>query len=230
MIFWICFVLAFIPLIIILPTKIIGKKKLKLLKAKNRENITNYDPERDPFGKKTSGAVLCINHYSNFDAPIVSFKLQRKIRVLAKAELFENKFSGWFIKQLGGIKITRGTADPAAIKESLKVLKRGKLLGIFPEGTRNKTEDDDVQNVHNGAVVIAARAGVPIIPMIIYKRPKLFRRNIIIVGDPFYIESEIERKPNKEETDRATQELVEKMKLLRDTLDEKYKNKHKKTA
>lgn len=204
MFFWICFVIVFLPLIIIFPMKVIGKKYIKHIK----------------------GAVLTINHYSNIDAPLVDIALRKKIYFLAKAELFNKKLPAFFLKKYGAIKITRGTADPAAIKESLRVLKKGKILGIFPEGTRNKTDDDSLQEVHNGAVVIAARAGVPIIPAVMYRRPKAFRKNILIIGEPFMVESEIPKKPNADEINTAIIKLVSQMNDLRKVLDEKYTKKH----
>ena len=75
MIFWICFIIAFIPVSIMFPIKVIGRKKLP----------------------KKQGFVLTCNHYSNFDAPMIDAKLLRKVRFLAKKELFQKKFIGFFI-------------------------------------------------------------------------------------------------------------------------------------
>ena len=203
MFFWICFVLAFLPLVLIFPVKLIGRKNLK----------------------KQKGAVLAINHYSNLDAVLLDIKLKRKIYFLAKSELFEKKSSAFFLKKFGAIKINRGQADPTAIKESLRVLKKGKILGIFPEGTRNKTDSDSLQEVHNGAVIIAARAGVPIIPAIIYRRPRAFKKNIIAIGEPFMVESQIPKKPTPEEIEASVNKLVNQMEGLRSKLDLKLNKK-----
>jgi|GEM_PF-364395 len=230
MIFWICFSIIFLPVIILCPTKLIGRKNFNLkhnvFPTVDRTAGAVASAAARGVEKKKMGAVLATNHYSNLDVILLDIKLRRKIRYLAKAELFRSKVGGFFIRQFGGIKITRGVADPAAIKESLRLLKQGKVLGVFPEGTRNKNSDELLE-VHNGAVVLAARAGVPIIPAIIYRHPKVFRRNIIKVGRPFMVESEIPRKPTQEEVSAATVKLVRELEGLRMDLDAKYKKDSK---
>ena len=138
---------------------------------------------------------------------------------MAKKELFTPKIKGFFIGHLGGYKVDRGGADLGAIKTSLKLLKNKKNLAIFPEGTRNKARDiDGLLEIHNGAVMIAQKAGVPIVPVVIEKRPKIFRRNRIIVGEPIFPTCEIPNRPTKEETAKMTQEMVDAITDLRESL------------
>ena len=206
MLFWICFVLAFLPLVIIVPTKVVGRKNLP----------------------KKQGYVIICNHYSNFDAPLLDIQLKKRLKFLAKKELFKKKISAFFMRQFGGVPVDREKGDISAIKNSLKILKQNKPLVIFPEGTRNKDkEEGTLGQLHSGAVVIASMAKVPIVPIVILKRPKAFRKNAIIIGKPFYAENETKTKLTKDEIDEFTAQLGEKMKSIRSNY-LNTKNKHKK--
>lgn len=206
MLFWIMFIIAFIPLVIIFPAKVFKRKNLKQVKG---------------------GAVLVCNHYSNLDCIELFIHLRKHIRFLAKTELFNTKFKRHFFKTVGCIEIKRGEADINAIKNSLAVLKKNKILGVFPEGTRNLEEKEGLGEVHSGAIVIAARAGVPIIPTLIYRKPKAFRKNYIIIGEPFFVESQIPKKPTPEEIEAARQKLINVSNDLRKQIDEKLTKKKK---
>ncbi len=207
------FILAVIflwPLLILMPTKVIKKKNFP--KKSNKQAF-----------------VVSANHLSNFDVVLFDLKFRRKIYYLAKKELFKNKFFGWILTKLGAIKIDRqADSDVAAFKNALKVLKNNKPLGVFPEGTRNKgDETGDMLEAKSGAIVFASKAGVPIIPMAIYRRPKLFRTNKILVGDPFYVVGANPKKLTKEEIEANTQKLVEIINGLHSQLVDKFgKNKH----
>ena len=133
------------------------------------------------------------------------------------------------MREYGGVAVDREKGDLSAIKNSLKILKQNKPLVIFPEGTRNKNgEEGSLGHLHSGAVVIASMAKVPIVPIVILKRPKAFRKNAIIIGEPFYAENETKTKLTKEEIDGFTALLGDKMHELRSDYLEKQKNKHKK--
>lgn len=206
MLFVIMFIIAWLPITLFYPTKVFGKKNLV----------------------KKQGAVVVCNHLSNLDPILLNIKLVKKIRFLGKAELFKSKIGAWFYKGLGAIPVNRGTADINAIKQGLKVLKENKILGVFPEGTRNKTDDETkMGKIHEGAIMFASRAGVPIIPIIIYKRPKFLKRNIIAVGKPFMVNGENPNKLTPEETKIAVDEMTNKMNELRKMLDDKYNKKRK---
>lgn len=180
--------------------------------------------------KKKDGAyILSCNHYSNFDVILLDIKFGRKYYYLAKKELFKNKFISWILTSLGGIRIDRDATDLNAFKNSMQVLKKGKPLGIFPEGTRNKGEDTAQMNeAKNGTVLFASKAGVPILPVAIYRRPKLFSSNKILVGDPFYVVGENPKKLTKEEIEANTNRLQEEINNLHNQLVQKYSKKNNK--
>lgn len=207
MIFVICFILAYIPLRLIFPTKVIGKKNLP----------------------KKEGYIFTCNHFSNMDPVILDACLAKRIRFLAKKELFKNKFVGFFLKQYGGFPINREKPEMSSIKFALNTLKEKKILGIFPEGTRNKSETDDrLQELKNGVIMFASKGDAKIVPAIIYKRIKAFRKNYIIIGEPFKLEAVDSKRLTKEEIDYNTNKLVSAMNKLREDMDNKIKAKKEK--
>lgn len=208
MFFILAYIFLWLPITILMPTKVINIKKLP---------------------KKKDGAyILSCNHYSNFDVILLDIKFKRKYYYLAKKELFKNKFISWVLTKLGGIKIDRDSTDVSAFKNSMQVLKNNKPLGIFPEGTRNKGEDVAQMNqAKSGTILFASKAGVPILPVAIYRRPKLFRSNKILVGDPFYVEGVNPKKLTKEEIESNTQRLQEEISSLHQQLVCRYSKKQK---
>ena len=112
---------------------------------------------------KDTGALLCPNHVHNLDSAVIVSMFHRKVNVLAKEELFKNGFICWLADLFGIYPVKRGAADLQAIKISLKLLKHDELLLMFPEGTRNGLAKG--VKPKNGAVLIAATAEKPIIPI-----------------------------------------------------------------
>ena len=206
MLFWICFIIAFIPVSIMFPIKVIGRKRLP----------------------KKQGFVLTCNHYTNFDAPMIDVKIRRKVRFLAKKELFKNKFNGFFIKKFGGYPIDRGSTDVKAFKFALQTLKDKHILGIFPEGTRNKSGSEEMGDIKSGAIVFASKANVPIVPMVLVKPIKFLRRTTLIIGDPFMCEGENPTRLTKDEIEKNVELLAEKTNALREEYNNGIKEKRNK--
>ena len=194
MIFWICFAIVFLPLTILFPIRVKGRKNLP----------------------RKQGYVLTCNHYSNLDAPMIDVKLCKKIRFLGKKELFKNKFSAFFLKQYGSHPIDRGTSDIKAFKFALETLKNKKPLGVFPEGTRNKTGSDDMQEAKSGAIVFASKANVPIVPVAFTRPIKFLRFTTMIIGEPFYVSGENPQRLTKQEIEDNVKILSDKINSLRE--------------
>jgi 1-acyl-sn-glycerol-3-phosphate acyltransferase len=119
---------------------------------------------------QSGGAILAGNHLSFCDHFVMPAILPRRITFLAKAEYFtgpglRGRLTAAFFRGVGQIPVDRsgGSASRSAIAEGLKVLGRGELLGIYPEGTRS--HDGRLYRGRTGVAVMALRAGVPVIPV-----------------------------------------------------------------
>lgn len=129
------------------------------------------------------GCIICGNHISNHDAVLVASYFPRRCVFLAKKELFVPVFGG-LLKKLGGIPVNRGANDIGAIKASLRALKNGSPLVLFPQGTRCK--DLKFEDFKNGAPFMAVKTGVPIIPVGISGKFKLCGGLEMRFGKPIY--------------------------------------------
>ena len=158
---------------------------------------------------KDTGALICPNHVHNLDSAVIVAMFKRKVNVLAKEELFKNGFIRWIADIFGVYPVKRGRADLQAIKISLKLLKNDELLLMFPEGTRHGL--DKGKKPKNGAVLIAATAGKPIIPIGIQGSFKPFRKVIVNIGKPIDYSQYSEEVKEKEQASKLTQELMQEI-------------------
>jgi 1-acyl-sn-glycerol-3-phosphate acyltransferase len=112
----------------------------------------------------TEGGVLVVsNHQSHFDPPLVGMGVPRRMNYLARDTLFGFAPLGWLIHSLDAIPIDREGIGLGGIKESLRRLKRGEMVLIFPEGTR--TRDGEIAAFRPGFTALAARSGAAILPV-----------------------------------------------------------------
>lgn len=132
---------------------------------------------------KDSGVIICPNHKSNHDAILVTVAIKRRLTYLGKEEVFRFAPLGWILKSIGAIPIKRGSGDIGAVRKSIEVLKEGKALTIFPEGTRNKT-DEMLLEFKSGACLIGYKAQVPIVPCAIIGNYKPFSKVKLVFGKP----------------------------------------------
>lgn len=144
-----------------------------------------YGRENVPEG----AAIICAPHSNALDPILVSLALGRKhyVRHLAKIETRKMPFIGWFMSKCGSIFVRRGESDIDSFKQCIRALKAGEKLMIFPEGTR--VHGEDVVEPKNGAVRLAARLRVPIVPVYIPRDKKLFRRMEVVIGEPYYVDA-----------------------------------------
>ncbi len=145
---------------------------LKIIKGKN-----NIPPE--------GAAIAAGNHISLADPVFLYFSQKRQLRYMAKGELFKNKFLGWVCGNYGAFPVERGTGDTESLNTAEQLLQDGKVMAIFPEGTRSK--DGRVGRGKAGVMHIAFRSGVPIYPFAVYARKgalKIGSRYTIAFGEP----------------------------------------------
>ena len=136
-----------------------------------------------------SGAfILAANHVSNWDPPFLGTFVAREVCYMGKEELFKNPVMAWACRNLHVFPVKRGAADKTAIKTAVKILKDGKCLGIFPEGTRSKT--GKLGKAEAGVSLIAAMTKAPIIPAAIVGTEKIFSSEVkfprltVVYGTP----------------------------------------------
>ena len=131
--------------------------------------------------------IICANHIHLMDQcmPIISTK--RDIKYMAKKEYWDNKKTKWFFNMAGCIPVDRSKKDDEATKQALDWLGKGGAIGIFPEGTRNKTKAI-LQPFKFGAVSMAQKTNSLLIPVGIYGEYKFRSDNLTaIIGKPITI-------------------------------------------
>lgn len=156
--------------------------------------------------EKNKPYIICANHTSNWDPPILYTATKREMYMMAKEELFVNKFVSWFGKKMNIFPVKRGKQDIDSIKTSLKVLKDNKILAIFPEGTRNGIKKNG--KIQNGVAYLAARSGVDVIPVKIEGDFKPFRKVKLYYGKPLDFSKYQSKKPEKETLDLISDEIT----------------------
>jgi len=121
--------------------------------------------------------VLASNHRSNLDPFFLGVSTPRQIHFMAKAELWKVSALGWFIDRLGSFPINRGEADRRAVKRALEVLGAGAVLGIFPEGHRQR--QGGFGEIHPGVALFSLRQGVVTIPVVMEGTERIMRGRMI---------------------------------------------------
>ena len=139
----------------------------------------------------TSGpVVLAANHVTNFDVFPMQFSLPRPIFFMAKAELHRNPIMDVALRHLGSFPVERGARDEWALHHAERVLEHGQVLGIFPEGKRNKGQG--LRTAKTGAARLALAIKCPIVPLAVEGTQRMFhrfpRRTLvkITIGEPIF--------------------------------------------
>jgi 1-acyl-sn-glycerol-3-phosphate acyltransferase len=142
---------------------------------------------------RSGGALIAANHQSYLDPPIVGSCLPREMHFMARRSLFKNPLFGALIVRYNAFPIERDTADVKGVRTAIERLQAGNLLLVFPEGTR--TRDGTIGPMRAGIGMLAERAAVPIVPVLIdgaYKvwprgaaLPRFGGRIRVLFGRPF---------------------------------------------
>lgn len=159
--------------------------------------------------------VVASNHVSYLDPPLLGTWFPRTIHFMAKQELFQIPVFGGILKRVHAFPVDRNRGDVGAIRRALHILKAGGVVGIFPEGRRNI---DGEAQARNGAVLLAATAHCPLVPValirtnIAAKRLRASRVEVRI-GKPIVFQGR-ERKPAKAELSGWTDLVAERIAAL----------------
>ena len=153
------------------------------------------------------GVMVCPNHAHALDPVFVCAGLGKKVRIhtMAKKEAIDHPLAGWFLTALGGYGVDRGNVDLQVIKDTLRFLKDGDKVVLFPEGTRVEYHGQVLAK--SGAAVLALKAGVPVIPVYCGGKKKLFCRTTVVFGEPYYLQTE-SRRPTSEEYQQLAEDIL----------------------
>ncbi|WP_123040826.1 lysophospholipid acyltransferase family protein [Cohnella candidum] len=171
------------------------------LEAKGLENIPAEGP-----------VILCSNHKSLQDPFTLGAFVPRKVHYMAKAELFKIPVVSQVIRAWGAFPVKRGGVSKEAIRNAIDLLKSGKVMGIFPEGTRNES----LGAAKRGAVTIAVRSGATVIPVALVGEYRLFRKVKAVYGAPVDMKPFVEA-GTSEAMDAATEKIMSKIREMLQT-------------
>lgn len=179
------------------------------VKFRNRNNIP-----------KEGAYILISNHLSNVDPLLLGMgQRNRKLRFMAKSELFKNKLFAKLITSLGAFPVVRGEGiEQEAISTSEEILENGGVMTIFFEGKRSKT--GEFLRPRSGAMLIAHTTNTPIVPACITpeKGPmKPFRKTRVTFGDPVTLAELGVTTGSARELRDASKKVMEMLKQMRET-------------
>lgn len=156
--------------------------------------------------------ILYANHAHWLDIPIVAVASTRRIRFMAKRELFSVPVLGPFIRCVGAFPVNRGQPDKRAVREALQILAGGEVLGIFPEGTRSK--DGRMLKPEPGLAYLAYKSGAPVVPMAISSSYRWFAPITVRIGRPIQVTEDLGPRPGSDELSAAAERLMQAVAAL----------------
>ncbi len=158
---------------------------------------------------ESGGAIMVMNHKSNWDVPIASIVSNRKLRFMAKSEMFKTKIGNWFFTNLGAFPVQRGKGDIGAIKAAITKLREEEMIAMFPEGRRMK--EGQKSEPKPGAIMLSLKARVPLIPTHLDGNYKWMSKIRVTFGEPIYYTELYEEKV-------PVEDLQEMSNILMDTI------------
>jgi 1-acyl-sn-glycerol-3-phosphate acyltransferase len=163
----------------------------------------------------SGGLVIAANHISNLDPPLLGIAVPRPVSYMAKKELFAIPVLGTAITHLNAFKVDRDAGGTAALRASLRMLKEGRCVGIFPEGGRNLTGTNEEKA---GAAFLAAASGAPVVPAAIVGTRKLkpFSRVTVVFGEPLRIVRN--RKSDDDDLEKGAAQIMQRIRALEESI------------
>lgn len=156
--------------------------------------------------------IICANHINMLDALSVVCACKRKVRFICKESMFKNKALGWALKLSDTIPINRDKNDLESMKRSLKALKNGEVLGIFPEGTRKGMEKN--LQAKSGAAFFSLKTGTKVIPLGIQGSFKPFTKVKLVFGEPLDFSEYYGKEKDKEALEKVTNIIMDNIVML----------------
>ncbi len=155
--------------------------------------------------------ILCSNHFSYWDPPAVAAACPRRVFFMAKKELFSVPVLGPAVRLLGAFPVDRQSADRGAIRQALRHLKEGRVLGLFPEGTRG--QPNQVSDPKPGVGLIAKRSRAPVVPMAVIGEYVTKDPVHVRVGEPLTWE-DLTARAGSSQMGAVSRQIMEEVKQL----------------
>ncbi|HET7629245.1 MAG TPA: lysophospholipid acyltransferase family protein [Bacillales bacterium] len=160
---------------------------------------------------KEGGVLLCGNHINNLDPPLLGSVTPRSVHFMAKAELFDAPVLKVILPRIHAFPVKRGAGDRQALRDGLNLLDEGRVLGLFPEGTRSKT--GKLGKGLSGAGFFALRSQAHVVPCAIIGSYVPFRKIRIVFGEPIDF---AELRSQRTSAAVATEKIMQAIRLLID--------------
>ena len=168
---------------------------------------------------KYGNIIIVCNHKHIMDQCMTICATKRPIHYLAKKEYFDGHFA-WFFKLGGCISVDRQNGAHDATEKAINFLNQGSAVGLFPEGTRNRTTDTKLLPLKFGAVSMAKKTGATIIPCCVTGDYKFRSKNLVVkYGEPFKVTDDLEE-ANKHLADTILSLMDECLEMTNRTWDE----------
>lgn len=152
--------------------------------------------------------IIAANHKSNLDPIFVASSMTtREVAAIAKKELFDHKVLGFILKKLNTIPIDRENTGIATVKQILRAIKDGYVLGLFPEGTRVKGKE--FGQAKAGLSLFASKGKANVVPISVISSYKLLSRVKIYIGEPIDMSQYFRAKLTNEDHERISEEIMQ---------------------
>ncbi len=172
------------------------------------------------------GPLLLVgNHKSMLDTVTVACATHRAVHYLAKKELWDSRMGAWIANKCGAIPVAKDGGDVKAVMSAMRYLKNGEVVGIFPEGTRNKTEDQLLLPFKSGAAAIAIKSKVPIVCVVCLTKIRPFHVTHVWYDEPFEFSEYYDKRLTQEDYDRCDEILKDRITELYYKLDDEVNGK-----
>ena len=168
------------------------------------------------YKKVDKGAFIYVgNHFSMWDVFYPARTTKEGLHFIAKESVTNAPLIGRWCRQIGVITAMRDGSDIRTLTDAMKCLKNGEKVVLFPEGTRNRVSEEEFLPFHAGAALMSIKTRTPIIPFVVCRRPKVFRKVDVVFGEPFELTEYYDRKLSREDYAEADEKIMQRMYALR---------------
>lgn len=179
-------------------------------------NAVFYPYKMHGYTKVGTGAYIYMgNHFSMWDIFYPARTTWEGIHYFTKASLMKVPLIGPLAKRAGVLSVMRDGTDTRALMDAIRILRNGEKVSIFPEGTRNRGAEDVIQPFHGGAALLAIKTKTPVVPFVVTRRPRLFRRTHVVFGEPLELTQFYDRKLTQDDYSEAEEFLRNRLYEIR---------------